>query len=145
MLHGFVCLVAIMDCYSRSVLAWEISTTLDTGFCVSTLEKALTVSTPEIFNTDQGSQFTSREFTGLLEKEDIRISMDGRGRAMDNVFIERLWRTVKYEEIYLKDYDSAWEVQDSLTEYFHYYCDERIHQSLGYRTPAEVYYQANLS
>jgi len=101
MLHGFVYLVAIMDWYSRFVLAWEISTTLDTLFCLSALEKALELSTPEIFNTDQGSQFTSREFTGRLEKEDIRISMDGRGRVYDNIFVERLWRSVKYEEVYL--------------------------------------------
>lgn len=145
MRHGFLYLVAVMDWFSRYVLSWRLSNTLDGSFCLEALEHALTQSVPEIFNSDQGSQFTATAFTARLEQSGVSISMDGRGRAMDNVFIERLWRTVKYEEIYLKDYDSAWEVEDSLADYFQYYCDQRIHQSLGYRTPAEVYYQADSS
>ena len=139
MLHGFVYLVAIMDWYSRSVLSWELSTTLDIHFCISALEKALEVSQPEIFNTDQGSQFTSREFTGLLEKEDIRISMDGRGRVFDNIFVERLWRSVKYEEVYLHTYQTVSEARHGLARYFLFYNRERLHESLGYQTPYEVY------
>ena len=139
MLHGFVYLVAVMDWYSRSVLSWELSTTLDTQFCISALEKALEVSQPEIFNTDQGSQFTSREFTGLLEKEDIRISMDGRGRVFDNIFVERLWRSVKYEEVYLHTYQTVSEARHGIVRYFLFYNRERLHESLGYQTPYEVY------
>ena len=139
MSHGFLYLVAVMDWYSRYVLSWRLSNTMDGGFCLEALEEALGRSRPEIFNSDQGSQFTCRAFTSRLESRDIAISMDGRGRALDNVFIERLWRSVKYEEVYLKDYTTAWEVEDSLTSYFRFYCQERIHQSLGYRTPAEVY------
>ena len=103
------------------------------------MDEALCHGRPEIFNSDQGSQFTAAAFTGRLESCGIAISMDGRGRAMDNVFVERLWRTVKYEEVYLKDYATAWEAEDSLASYFHFYCHERIHQSLDYRTPADVY------
>jgi putative transposase len=139
MLHGFVYLVAIMDWYSRYVLSWEISTTLDTQFCLSALEKALEVSTPEIFNTDQGSQFTSREFTGSLEKVAIRISMDGRCRVFDNIFVERLWRSVKYEEVYLHQYLTVSEARSGLARYFIFYNMERVHESLGYQTPYEVY------
>ena len=139
MRRGFLYLVAIMDWYSRYVLAWRLSNPLDGTFCLETLGEALSRGRPEIFNSDQGSQFTATAFTSQLEASGIAISMDGRGRAMDNVFIERLWRTVKYEEIYLKDYETAWEAEDSLASYFRFYCHERIHQSLDYRTPADVY------
>lgn len=139
MLHGFAYLVAIMDWYSRYVLSWELSTSLDTAFCLSALEKALKASHPEIFNTDQGSQFTSREFTGRLEKEGIRISMDGRGRVFDNIFVERLWRSVKYEEVYLHSYQTVSEARHGLARYFLFYNTERLHESLGYQTPYEIY------
>ncbi|MBK5101980.1 MAG: IS3 family transposase [Desulfobacteraceae bacterium] len=139
MLHGFVYLVAIMDWYSRFVLAWEISTTLDTSFCLSAMKQALELSKPEIFNTDQGSQFTSLDFTGRLEQEDIRISMDGRGRVYDNIVVERLWRSVKYEEVYLHQYQTVSEARNSLAKYFLFYNMERLHESLGYRTPYEIY------
>ncbi len=139
--QGFIYLVAIMDWHSRYVLSWEISTTLDKEFCIRALEKALGLSSPEIFNSDQGSQFTSLEFTGLLEKLGIAISMDGRGRAMDNIFVERLWRTVKYEEVYLKSYETVAEAREGLAGYFHFYNTERLHESLGYRTPREVYFK----
>ena len=138
---GFLYLVAIMDWFSRYVLAWELSDTLDTGFCTATLEKALTIGIPDIHNSDQGSQFTSTEYLDILKHHPIRISMDGRGRAMDNIFTERLWRTVKYEEVYLKEYGSPREARESLTEYFTFYDEERLHQSLGYKTPAHVYFE----
>jgi len=139
MRHGFLYLVAIMDWFSRYVVSWRLSNTLDVGFCVEALEEALQQEQPEIFNTDQGSQFTATDFTRCLESHGVAISMDGRGRAIDNVFVERLWRSVKYEEVYLKDYRNAWEAEDSLAAYFDFYSHERIHQALGYRTPAEVY------
>ena len=139
MYHGFLYLVAVMDWYSRYVLSWRLSNTIDGGFCLEALDEALDHGRPEIFNSDQGCQFTAVGFTSRLEGCGVSISMDGRGRALDNVFVERLWRSVKYEELYLKDYRTAWEVEDSLTSYFHFYCHERIHQSLGYRTPADVY------
>lgn len=139
MLHGFIYLMAIMDWYSRFVLAWEISTTLDTSFCLSALKEALKLSKPEIFNTDQGTQFTSLEFTGRLEQKGIRISMDGRGRVYDNIFVERLWRSVKYEEAYLHQYQTVSEARNSLAKYFLFYNMERLHESLGYRTPFEIY------
>ncbi len=139
--HGFIYLVAIMDWHSRYVLSWEVSTTLDAEFCIMTLERALTLSSPEIFNSDQGSQFTSVEFTWLLERLGVAISMDGRGRAMDNIFVERLWRTVKYEEVYLKSYETVKEARESLARYFHFYNTERLHESLGYRTPKEAYFK----
>lgn len=139
--HGFLYLVAILDWYSRLVLSWRLSNTLDLGFCLEALDEALQQRQPEIFNSDQGSQFTSLAFTDRLESCGVAISMDGRGRALDNVFVERLWRTVKYEEVYLKDYRDGWEAEESLTAYFDFYCHRRIHQALGYRTPAEVYYQ----
>ena len=142
MSHGFLYLVAIMDWYSRYVLSWRLSNTLDGAFCQDALDEALGRGTPEIFNSDQGCQFTATAFTSRLERAGVAISMDGRGRALDNVFIERLWRSVKYEEVYLKDYADAWEAEDSLGSYFRYYCDRRIHQSLNYRTPKEVYGQA---
>ena len=137
--RGWVYLVAIMDWFSRYVLAWEVSVTLDSSFCISALERALALGTPEIFNSDQGSQFTSRAFTGVLAGADVRISMDGRRRAYDNIFVERLWRTVKYEEVYLYDYQTVAEAVYGLRRYFGFYNDLRPHQSLGYRTPAEVY------
>lgn len=142
MRHGFVYLVAIMDWYSRYVLSHEVSTSLDSGFCASALDKALEFGTPEIFNTDQGSQFTSTEFTGRLECEGVRISMDGRGRALDNVFTERLWRSVKYEEVYLHSYETVKEAITSIHKYFKFYNMERLHQALNYQTPDEVYTQA---
>ncbi|MFH1615935.1 MAG: IS3 family transposase [Planctomycetota bacterium] len=145
MLHGFVYLVAIMDWYSRFVLAWEISTTLDTVFCLAALEQAFELSNPGIFNTDQGSQFTSLEFAGRLEQDGIQISMDGRGRVFDNIFIERLWRSVKYEEVYLHQYQTVSEARTLLTKYFLFYNMERLHESLGYRTPYQVYVKERLS
>lgn len=141
MRRGFAYLVAIMDWFSRYVLSWELSVTMDVGFCVTALEWALKNAKPEIFNSDQGAQFTSDQFTKRLLTHKVEISMDGRGRALDNVFVERLWRTVKYEEIYLKDYESVREAVDSLQRFFLFYNRERIHQSLDYQTPAEVYFQ----
>lgn len=142
--RGFVYLVAIIDWYSRKVLAWRLSNTMDTGFCLDCLEQALqTYGVPEIFNTDQGSQFTSTGFTGRLEAEGIQISMDGRGRALDNIFVERLWRSVKHEDVYLKGYATLPELLLGLTEYFVFYDTERMHQSLGYGTPDEVYRTAS--
>ena len=137
--HGFLYLVAVLDWFSRYVLAWRLSNTLTSLFCLEALDEALSTSRPEIFNSDQGSQFTATAFTGRLESAGVAISMDGRGRALDNVFVERLWRSVKYEEVYLKDYRDGWEAEASLERYFRFYCNERIHQALGYRTPAEVY------
>ncbi len=140
MKQGFIYLAAIMDWYSRYVLAWELSNTMDKRFCIEALERALSISGPEIFNMDQGSQFTSIEFTGILEANGIRISMDGRGRVFDNIFVERLWRTVKYEEVYTHSYESIAEAKSSLRRYFHFYNTERLHQSLEYRTPHEMYF-----
>lgn len=137
--RGFAYLVAVLDWYSRYVLAWELSATLESGFCMVALERALRAGTPEVFNTDQGSQFTSAAFTGRLRAAGIAISMDGRGRALDNVFVERLWRTVKYEEVYLRDYADFAEAFVKLGRYFRFYNRERLHQALGYRTPAQVY------
>lgn len=137
--QGFVYLVAVLDWFSRYVLAWRLSNTLSGTFCIEALEAALARGRPEIFNTDQGAQFTAEAFTGRLESAGVAISMDGQGRALDNVFIERLWRSVKYEEVYLKDYRDGWEAEASLGDYFRFYCDRRPHQSLAYRTPAEVY------
>jgi len=137
--QGWLYLVAILDWYSRYVVAWEVSNSLDSAFCIAALERALAQAQPRIFNTDQGSQFTSQEFTGRLRDAAVRISMDGRGRALDNVFVERLWRTVKYEEVYLKSYETVPIAIRSLGEYFRFYNEERLHQALGYRTPAAVY------
>lgn len=137
--RGFVYLVAIMDWFSRYVLSWGVSTTLETEFCLTALEKALKRSKPEIFNSDQGSQFTSTEFTGRLESAGVRISMDGRGRVFDNIFVERLWRTVKYEDVYIKGYETPSEVKAGLADYFRLYNTERLHESLGYLTPQEIY------
>ena len=141
MARGFVYLVAIMDWYSRKVLSWRVSNTLDASFCIEALEEAIeNYGVPEIFNTDQGSQFTSEDFTGVLKHHGIRISMDGKGRWVDNVFVERLWRSVKYEEVYLKAYDSIATARASLRRYFAFYNTERRHQSLDRRTPDNVYY-----
>lgn len=141
--RGFAYLVAIIDWYSRKVLSWRLSNSLDAAFCVECLEDALrTYGKPEIFNSDQGSQFTSMAFTGVLKREEIRISMDGRGRALDNIFVERLWRTIKYEDIYLKGYADMGELTAGLTEYLSFYNRERPHQSLAYRTPEQVYARA---
>ena len=137
--QGYLYLVAVMDWYSRLVLSWRLSNSLDADFCVDALDKALEHGRPEIFNTDQGAQFTSALFTERLLSEPIEISMDGRGRALDNVFIERLWRSVKYEDIYLKEYASGADCQKGLRSYFKFYCHERPHQSLDYRTPWEVH------
>jgi putative transposase len=139
MARGFLYLVAIMDWVSRYVLAWRLSNTLDTAFCVEALEAALAVVRPEIFNTDQGCQFTSDDFTGTLDRHGVRISMDGKGRFSDNIFVERLWRSVKYEEVYLHAYDSGAEAHAALARYFRFYNDERPHQALGYRTPRQVF------
>ena len=144
MRQGFVYLVAIIDWYSRYVLTWELSNTLDTSFCVSALERAFGMGVPNIFNTDQGCQFTSEDFTGRLLARDIRISMDGRGRALDNIFVERLWRSVKYEEVYLNDYADIRGAKEGLARYFQFYNTERPHQSLGYATPEEIYYERRL-
>lgn len=142
--RGFVYLVAVVDWYSRKVLSWRLSNTLDSGFCVDCLEQALQAyGTPEIFNTDQGCQFTSEAFTGALKARGIAISMDGRGRALDNIFVERLWRSVKHEDVYLKGYATLSDLLLGLTEYFVFYNTERMHQSLGYDTPDEVYRSAS--
>jgi len=138
--HGFLYLVVIMDWASRYILSWELSITLEKDFCIQALKRALWISKPEIFNSDQGAQFTSEEFTGILEKARVRISMDGRGRLYDNIFVERLWRTVKYEEVYLHDYLTVQEARERLAAYFQFYNTERPHETLGYRTPHEVYF-----
>ncbi|AGX88601.1 transposase [Candidatus Symbiobacter mobilis CR] len=141
---GFVYLVAVMDWYSRKVLSWRISNSMDASFCMDCLEEALrNFGKPEIFNSDQGSQFTSADFTGVLEREKIAISMDGRGRAFDNIFVERLWRNVKYEDIYLKGYATVDELLLGLSDYFVLYNSERPHQSLQYETPDAVYANAS--
>lgn len=139
MTHGFMYLIAIMDWFSRYVLAWEISNSMETYFCLEALERALSSEKPLIFNTDQGSQFTSERFTQKLLTSEVQISMDGRGRVFDNIFIERLWRTLKYEYVYLHSPDDGLALWRGLTNYFQFYNFERSHQSLGYRTPAEVY------
>jgi len=136
---GFVYLFAVIDWYSRFVLSWEISTTLDNIFCLDGLENAFCYGKPDIFNTDQGSQFTADTFTGRVLKSGAALSMDGRGRALDNIFVERLWRTVKYEDVYIRRYETPREVRCGLGAYFPYYNEGRPHQSLSYRTPAQVY------
>src|SRR5678816_225875 len=144
MRQGFMYLVAIMDWFSRYVLTWQLSNTLDGYFCLDALQQALQQGRPQIFNTDQGAQFTADAFTGSLEKAGIQISMDGRGRRVpggrDNIFIERLWRSVKYEDIYIKDYAAVPALEAGLADYFRFYNDERPHQSLDYRTPAEIHF-----
>ena len=141
MARGFLYLVAVMDWHSRYVLAWRLSNTLEAGFCAEALEEALGKGQPEVFNTDQGSQFTSLEFTQVLQDRGVRISMDGKGRYQDNIFVERLWRTVKYEEVYLKAYSSVLEARKGLEDYFRFYNGLRPHQALGYRTPAQVFHE----
>jgi putative transposase len=139
---GFVYLVAVIDWHSRYVLSWEVSTTMENEFCMSALKRALHRGKPEIFNSDQGSQFTSNAFTGILKEHEISISMDGRGRALDNIFVERLWRSVKYEEVYLHEYESVPQAIAGLRKYFDFYNSERLHQSLDYKTPEAVYRRA---
>ena len=139
MRRGYLYLVAVMDWFSRYVLAWELSNSLETTFCLEALSQALERGLPGIFNTDQGSQFTSEDFTDRLTDAGVRISMDGRGRVTDNIFIERLWRSVKYEDIYLHDYIDGYQVRRGLERYFRLYNTDRPHQALGYRTPAEIY------
>ena len=139
MASGFMYLAAVIDWFSRYVIAWKLSNTLDGSFCTEMLEEALRGVRPEVFNTDQGVQFTAAAFTGRLEAAGVAVSMDGRGRALDNVFVERLWRSVKYEDIYLRGYESVAELNGGLGRYFAFYNNERLHQSLGYRTPVAVY------
>jgi putative transposase len=138
--NGFVYLVAILDWYSRYVLSWELSNSLDVGFCVSALERALVHQRPELFNTDQGVQFTSSIFQAPLLAAHVQLSMDGRGRVFDNIFVERLWRSVKYEDVYLKDYRYVPETRVGLSQYFRFYNTERFHQALDYQTPQQVYF-----
>jgi putative transposase len=140
MLKGYLYLVAIIDIYSRYVLSWELSNSLENSFCIRALQRALEHGRPEIFNTDQGSQFTSLNYTGILEANKISISMDGKGRALDNIFIERLWRSLKYEDIYLKSYESGKALYRGLKDYFEFYNNERIHQGLNYKKPREIYF-----
>ncbi len=144
MARGFMYLVVIMDWYSRYVLSWRLSNTLDADFCVDALEEALSKGRPQIFNTDQGSQFTSDAFTGMLMEHRIQISMDGKGRYMDNIFVERLWRSVKYEEVYLKAYEGVGDARTGLGAYLDFYNDERLHQSLEYQTPCQAFEAANI-
>ena len=142
---GFMYLTAVIDWYSRYVLSWRLSNSLDTDFCLDALDEAMTQGRPEIFNTDQGAQYTAEAFVTRVTASDTRMSMDGRGRWLDNVFVERLWRSVKYEEVYIWRHDTVSELRAGLTRYFHYYNDERHHQSLNGRTPAEVYRQKRKS
>ena len=142
--HGFVYLVAIIDWHSRYVISFRMSITMEKEFCIEALEEALSKGIPEIFNSDQGSQFTSSEFTEKLVTKNIQISMDGKGRCLDNIFVERLWRSVKYEEVYVKNYATPREALQGLKDYFHFYNHARPHQSLNYKTPAQIYFQ-NLS
>jgi putative transposase len=141
MKHGFVYLMAIIDWHSRYVLNWALSTTMDADFCIDALNEVLDGSLCEIFNTDQGSQFTTKRFMGPLLAKGIKVSMDGRGRALDNIFVERLWRSVKYEKVYLNDFQTVKEAYQGLKDYFEFYNHRRIHQSLEYKTPAEVYFK----
>jgi putative transposase len=140
-LHGgWMYLVAILDWYSRYIVSWELDQTLQIGFVLETMQRALAQARPQICNSDQGSHFTSPQFTQLLLSHDVRISMDSKGRALDTIFTERLWRTIKYEEVYLKDYASPREAREELRAYLRFYNEQRVHQSLDYRTPAEVYF-----
>lgn len=143
--RGWMYLVAVLDWYSRYVVSWELDQTLEMAFVLTAVDRALETATPQIWNSDQGSHFTSPKYTERLLASDIRISMDGKGRALDNVFTERLWRSVKYEEVYLNEYDSPRTARKGLTRYLAFYNQERLHQSLGYRTPAEVYFAAQTS
>ena len=144
MAHGFLYLVAIMDWHSRKVLSWRLSNTLDTAFCLEAIKEAIERhGAPQVFNTDQGAQFTSTAFTDVLKANDIRISMDGKGSYRDNIFIERLWRTVKYECVYLHAFDDGRDARRKLTDYFHWYNRQRPHQALDYRTPEQIYFNQN--
>jgi putative transposase len=142
MARGFLYLVAVMDWVSRYVLAWRLSNLLDVSFCIEALEEALSQGRPEIFNTDQGSQFTDEDFTGVLCAHGVAISMDGRGRFSDNIFVERLWRSLKFEEVYLKAYQNVAEARHGIAAYFNFYNHERLHQALGYRAPRQVFEEA---
>jgi putative transposase len=144
-MRGFVYLVAVMDWFSRYVLGWAVSNSLESDFCVGALDWSLQTGMPEIFNTDQGSQFRDARFTGRLMEHGIQISMDGRGAWLDNVFVERLWRSVKYEEVYLHEYATPQDAVHGLSNYFAFYNSERPHQALGYQTPGEVYFQPKLT
>ena len=144
MRKGFMYLVAIMDWYSRYVLSWVLSNSLSVDFCLESLDMAFNIAKPEINNSDQGSQFISEEYVEKVELADVKVSMDGRGRVFDNIFTERLWRSLKYEEVYLKDYGSCMEAKASIDEYFTFYNNERLHSSLGYSPPAEVYFNRDL-
>jgi putative transposase len=145
MAKGFMYLAATIDWYSRYVVAWRLSNTLDSSFCLEMLKEALSRGRPEVFNTDQGAQFTAQEWIRELESVGVAVSMDGKGRCLDNVFVERLWRSVKYEDVYLKGYETVPELESGLVRYFGYYNDERPHQSLDYRKPAEVYRAGGLA
>lgn len=138
--NGFMYLTAVMDWFSRYVLSWRLSNTMENTFCIEALEEALRFSTPGIFNTDQGSQFTSLKYLKILQDKNVKISMDSKGRALDNVFVERLWRTIKYEEIYLKDYRTMSEAYQSLKAFIKFYNQERLHQALGYKVPMAIYH-----
>ncbi len=138
--QGFMYLVAIIDWYSRYVVSWELSNTLDADFCIQALERALVTTEPEIFNTDQGCQFTSQDFLKPLQDRDIKISMDGKGRALDNIFIERFWRSVKYEWLYMHEFKTVLELYTGLEKYFQFYNTERLHQSLNYQTPHAIHF-----
>lgn len=142
--NHFAYLTAILDWHSRYVISWKLSSTLENFFCIQTLKEALKKAIAEIHNSDQGAQYTSKDYTDVLEENKIKISMDGRGRCMDNIFTERLWRTIKYENIYLNDYTDIYEANDGLTEYIQFYNEKRRHQSLNYKTPAEVYFDKNV-
>jgi len=145
LMGGWVYLVAVLDWYSRFVVSWEIDQTLEIGFVLECVERAMETTTPEILNSDQGSHFTSEQYLEPLRAKGVRISMDGKGRALDNIFTERLWRSVKYEEVYLKDYETPREARIGLNRYLNFYNTERPHQALGYRTPQEVYAESNRS
>lgn len=136
---GFVYLIAIMDWYSRYVISWNLSVTMDVDFCIESLERALQIAVPEIFNSDQGPQYTCKDFTENLLEKTVKISMDGRGRVFDNIFVERLWRSLKYEEVYTKEYSDVWDAAQNIGRYFRVYNEKRIHQSLDYKTPKQVY------
>jgi len=138
--HGFMYLIVIMDLFSRYVLSWRLSNTLDTVFCTEALQDALRIGKPDISNTDQGAQFTSNAYTEILKANNIQISMDSKGRAMDNIFVERLWRSLKYEDIYINNYETPYELKNGLTRYFGLYNNERLHEALDYRTPEEVHF-----
>jgi putative transposase len=141
MIGGYMYLTAVLDWWSRYVVSWELSNTLTTDFCVSAIKKGLNHGKPEIMNSDQGVQFTSQAYINVLTEHDIKISMDHKGRCFDNIFVERLWRTIKYEEVYLHEYDSPRDARQSLTEYIGFYNTKRYHQALGYKTPEQVYFQ----